>query len=138
MSDPAETVVLKRFPDELSALLLVGNLRSQGIHAVSVGGFMAQLRAEAPATVAVLVRAADLALAEEIVAELESSEVLDGPDLGDEGEFGGEDGGEEEDEFGGSSFGGDDDEDEEDGEDWESRDGPGGERDADDGDGEPR
>jgi hypothetical protein len=76
MPDPAESVVLKRFPDELSALLLIGNLRSQGIHAVAVGGLTAQLRAEAPSTVAVLVRAEDLALAEEIVAELESPEVL--------------------------------------------------------------
>ena len=72
MTDPAESVVLKRFPDELSALLLIGNLRSQGIHAVAVGGLTAQLRAEAPSTVAVLVRAEDLALAQEIVAELAS------------------------------------------------------------------
>ncbi|MFM1824160.1 MAG: hypothetical protein RI967_2426 [Planctomycetota bacterium] len=76
MPDRAESVVLKRFPDELSALLLIGNLRSQGIHAVSVGGLTAQLRAEAPSTVAVLVRTEDLALAQEIVAELESPEVL--------------------------------------------------------------
>jgi hypothetical protein len=102
MADPAESVVLKRFPDELSALLLVGNLRSQGIPAVVVGGLTAQLRAEAPSTVAVLVRASDLALAEEIVAELA------GPDddaRGDEGEC--EDAyGEEQGEFDPSAAGG--------------------------------
>lgn len=71
MNDPNATVVLARFPDELSGLLLVGELEAHGIKATVIGGLIAQLRAEAPGLVSVLVRAADLNRAREVVAELE-------------------------------------------------------------------
>ncbi|MEY5032636.1 MAG: hypothetical protein RL354_1667 [Planctomycetota bacterium] len=69
MQDPRASVVLARFPDELSALLLVADLESQGIKATVIGGLTAQLRAEAPGLVSVLVRAGDLAAAQQLIAE---------------------------------------------------------------------
>jgi hypothetical protein len=69
MNDPRASVVLARFPDELSALLLVADLESQGIKATVIGGLTAQLRAEAPGLVSVLVRAGDLAEAQRMIAE---------------------------------------------------------------------
>ncbi len=67
MTDPQETVVLVRYPDELSALLLVGDLNSQGIPASVEGGLTAGLRTEAPGTLAVRVRQGDLELARQIL-----------------------------------------------------------------------
>lgn len=69
MPDPNAAVVLARFPDELSALLLVGELEAHGIKATMVGGLTAQLRAEAPGLVSVLVRAGDVEKANQVVAE---------------------------------------------------------------------
>jgi hypothetical protein len=74
MADPNDLVVLRRVPDELSALLLVGDLESQGIPATVIGGLTAQLRAEAPGLVSVMVRRGDLARAEELLAENEPPE----------------------------------------------------------------
>lgn len=65
----ADLVVLRRVPDELTALLLRGDLESQGIPAVVIGGLTAQLRAEAPGLVSVMVRRCDLERAEEFLAE---------------------------------------------------------------------
>lgn len=69
MQDPRASVVLARFPDELSALLLVADLESQGIKATVIGGLTAQLRVEAPGLVSVLVRAGDLAAAQQVIAD---------------------------------------------------------------------
>ena len=69
MADPRDTVVIARFPDELSALLLVGDLEAEGIPATVLGGLTAQLRAEAPGLVSVLVRRGDLVRAERLLAE---------------------------------------------------------------------
>ncbi|MEY3027343.1 MAG: hypothetical protein RL136_1691 [Planctomycetota bacterium] len=69
MRDPNESVVVARFPDELSALLLVSDLESQGIKATVVGGLTAQLRVEAPGLVSVLVRARDLEAALQVIAD---------------------------------------------------------------------
>lgn len=69
MTDPKASVVLARFPDELSAVLMVGELESHGIKATMIGGLTAQLRAEAPGLVSVLVRAGDLERARELIAE---------------------------------------------------------------------
>jgi hypothetical protein len=55
-----DLVVLTQVPDELSALLIVGELESQGVPAVVIGGLTAQLRAEAPGLVSVMVRRMDL------------------------------------------------------------------------------
>lgn len=69
MADPSDSIVLARFPDELSALLLVADLEAEGIPAQVLGGLTAQLRAEAPGLVSVLVRRGDLVRAERVVAE---------------------------------------------------------------------
>lgn len=69
MSDPHASVVLARFPDELSALLLVGELADEGIPAQVIGGLTAQLRAEAPGLVSVIIRRGDLVRAERYLAE---------------------------------------------------------------------
>lgn len=69
MSDPLDTVVLVRYPDELSALLLVGDLESQGIPASIEGGLTAGMRAEAPGLLAVRVRLGDLTLAQQILED---------------------------------------------------------------------
>jgi hypothetical protein len=69
VADPRDTVVIARFPDELSALLLVGDLEAEGIPATVLGGLTAQLRAEAPGLVSVLVRRGDLVRAERLLAE---------------------------------------------------------------------
>ena len=69
MGDPRDSVVIARFPDELSALLLVGDLQAEGIPATVLGGLTAQLRAEAPGLVSVLVRRGDLVRAERLIAE---------------------------------------------------------------------
>lgn len=69
MSDPRETVVIARFPDELSALLLVADLEAEGVKATTIGGLTAQMRVEAPGLVSVLVRRGDLVRAEQILAE---------------------------------------------------------------------
>ena len=69
VADPRDTVVIARFPDELSALLLVGDLEAEGIPATVLGGLTAQLRAEAPGLVSVLVRRGDLVRAEQLLAE---------------------------------------------------------------------
>ena len=70
VADRDQSVVLSRFPDELSAVLLVGELNAAGIPAVVVGGLTAQMRAEAPGLVSVLVRLGDLERAEQVVAGL--------------------------------------------------------------------
>lgn len=69
MSDPHDAVVIARFPDELSALLLVADLEAEGIPARMLGGLTAQLRVEAPGLVSVLVRRGDLVRAERLIAE---------------------------------------------------------------------
>jgi hypothetical protein len=71
MSDPHESIVLARFPDELSALLLVGDLQREGIPATVLGGLTAQLRAEAPGLVSVMIRRGDLVRAEQILESRE-------------------------------------------------------------------
>jgi hypothetical protein len=76
--DPDDLVVLTRVPDELSALLLVGDLASQGIPATVIGGLTAQLRAEAPGLVSVLVRRRDAERAEALLAENEPPGFSDG------------------------------------------------------------
>jgi hypothetical protein len=70
LADRDQSVVLSRFPDELSAVLLVGELNAAGIPAVVVGGLTAQMRAEAPGLVSVLVRLGDLERAQQLVADL--------------------------------------------------------------------
>ena len=65
----ADLVVLRRVPDELTAVLLRGDLESQGIPAAVIGGLTAQLRAEAPGLVSVMVRRCDLARAQEFLTE---------------------------------------------------------------------
>lgn len=69
MSDPHDAVVIARFPDELSALLLVADLEAAGIPAHMLGGLTAQLRVEAPGLVSVLVRRGDRVRAERLIAE---------------------------------------------------------------------
>ncbi|MFM7050521.1 MAG: hypothetical protein ACKOYN_00100 [Planctomycetota bacterium] len=69
MRDPNESAVLCRLPDELSAQLLVGDLAAVGIPAQVLGGLTAQLRAEAPGLVSVIVRRCDLERAEALLAE---------------------------------------------------------------------
>jgi len=65
----ADLVVLTRVPDELSALLIVGDLESQGVPAVVIGGLTAQLRAEAPGLVSVMVRRMDLPRAQALLEQ---------------------------------------------------------------------
>jgi hypothetical protein len=67
--NPEDLVVLTRVPDELSALLIVGDLESQGVPAVVIGGLTAQLRAEAPGLVSVMVRRMDLPRAQAVLEQ---------------------------------------------------------------------
>ncbi len=69
-----DLVVLTRVPDELSALLIVGDLEAQGVRAVVIGGLTAQLRAEAPGLVSVMVRRMDLPRAQAAIADGEPPE----------------------------------------------------------------
>ena len=69
MAGPEDLVVLTRVLDELSALLIVGDLESQGVPAVVVGGLTAQLRVEAPGLVSVMVRRMDLPRAQAVLAQ---------------------------------------------------------------------
>lgn len=77
MRDPNDLVVLRRVPDELTGLLLVGELESRGIAATTIGGLTAQLRAEAPGLVSVLVRRSDVARAEAALSEEEGASADD-------------------------------------------------------------
>jgi hypothetical protein len=69
MSRAEDLVVLARVLDELSALLSVGDLESQGVPAVVVGGLTAQLRVEAPGLVSVMVRRMDLPRAQALLEQ---------------------------------------------------------------------
>ena len=69
MSRAEDLVVLVRVLDELSALLIVGDLESQGVPAVVVGGLTAQLRVEAPGLVSVMVRRMDLPRAQALLEQ---------------------------------------------------------------------
>lgn len=71
---PDDLVVIARVPDELSAILLVGELQGEGIPATVVGGLTAQLRVEAPGLVSVMVRRRDAARAEALLAAGEPPE----------------------------------------------------------------
>lgn len=72
--NPEDLVVLTRVPDELSALLIVGDLESQGVPACVIGGLTAQLRAEAPGLVSVMVRRMDLPRAQAVLEQSEPPE----------------------------------------------------------------
>lgn len=74
MAAAEDLVVLTRVPDELSALLIVGDLESQGVPAVVIGGLTAQLRAEAPGLVSVMVRRMDLPRAQAVLEQNEPPE----------------------------------------------------------------
>jgi hypothetical protein len=69
VSRAEDLVVLTRVLDELSALLIVGDLESQGVPAVVVGGLTAQLRVEAPGLVSVMVRRMDLPRAQALLEQ---------------------------------------------------------------------
>jgi len=69
--DPDATVVIARYCDELSAILLASDLESHGIKATVIGGLTAQLRVEAPGLVSVLVRQGDLERARELMTQEE-------------------------------------------------------------------
>lgn len=69
MANPEDLVVLTRVPDELSALLIVGDLEAQGVPAVVIGGLTAQLRAEAPGLVSVMVRRMDVPRAQALLEQ---------------------------------------------------------------------
>jgi hypothetical protein len=69
VANPEDLVVLTRVPDELSALLIVGDLEAQGVPAVVIGGLTAQLRAEAPGLVSVMVRRMDVPRAQALLEQ---------------------------------------------------------------------
>lgn len=92
MSGAEDLVVLTRVPDELSALLIVGDLEAQGVPAVVIGGLTAQLRVEAPGLVSVMVRRMDLPRAQAVLEQNEpppgwEDEAEAAPREGEEGEF---------------------------------------------------
>ena len=68
--DPTTPEVLVRVVSEVEAALIVGALLEQGIQAEAVGGPIAGFRAEAPADVAILVRAESLGDAKRVLSEL--------------------------------------------------------------------
>ena len=71
--DCSRLVVLARVATELEASAIVGELDARGIRGKAVGGYTASFRAEAPGDVAVVVAAADLGRAKQILNELRES-----------------------------------------------------------------
>jgi len=69
-SDPMSPEVLVSVPDEMEAAAIVVALAERGIRARAVGGYTSGFRAEAPGDVKVVVGRADLARAEEVLAEI--------------------------------------------------------------------
>jgi len=70
--DPMSPEVLASVPSELEAAAIVDALAAAGIRARAVGGYTAGFRAEAPGDVRVVVGRANLARAEEVLAEFRS------------------------------------------------------------------
>jgi hypothetical protein len=65
--DPEREVVAATFNDEWQAAIMRETLLSEGIPCVIAGGYTGSFRAEAPGRVKLLVRATDLARAEEAI-----------------------------------------------------------------------
>jgi hypothetical protein len=71
MAEKDETLdVVARVASEIEASLIVQHLAGFDIEARAIGGFTAGFRAEAPGTVAVLVKHCDLARAQGALAEV--------------------------------------------------------------------
>jgi hypothetical protein len=71
MAEKDETLdVVARVVSEIEASLIVQHLADFDIEARAIGGFTAGFRAEAPGTVAVLVKHSDLLRAQEALAEV--------------------------------------------------------------------
>jgi hypothetical protein len=84
--DPESIVELTATPTEFEAEAIAGALRAQGVEARVVGGLLAGFRAEAPATVRVMVRAADLETARNALRALKADSIdidWDELDVGD-------------------------------------------------------
>ena len=69
-SIPSHPEVLVRVSNELTAAVIVNTLVDQGIWAMAVGGSTSGFKAEAPGDVTVVVRAADLAHARQVLDEI--------------------------------------------------------------------
>ncbi len=70
-----EPTLLITAPSEWRAELIAGVLRERGVGAVVMGGYLAGLRAEAPASASVMVPARDLARAQELLAEARAASI---------------------------------------------------------------
>jgi len=75
VADPMSPEVLVSVPDEMEAAAIVDALAEHGIRARAVGGYTSGFRAEAPGDVKVVVGRADMARAEEVLAEIRSEPV---------------------------------------------------------------
>ncbi len=70
-SDPQSPTVLTTTASDIEAAAIVTALSAHGIEARTTGGYTAGFRAEAPGRIQVVVRAADLAEAQVILAEIQ-------------------------------------------------------------------
>ncbi len=69
MADANDPVVLTRVPTEAEAAMIAAMLEGQGIDTQTSGELTSGFRAEAPGSVSVLVRQADLDRAREVLQE---------------------------------------------------------------------
>lgn len=69
-ADPNDLEVLAAVPSEVEAAAIVGVLHACGIQATAAGGYIAGFKAEAPGTVAVLVKRADVERAHQVVDQV--------------------------------------------------------------------
>ncbi len=79
--DPNRAVVLINVPTETAAAMIMAHLEEQGIEAQVTGGLTSGFRAGMPGEVHVLVRAADLERARDLLEEIRSSPPPDDPEL---------------------------------------------------------
>ena len=69
--DPQSPTILTTTASDVEAAAIVTALSAHGIEAHTTGGYTAGFRAEAPGRIQVVVRAADLAEAQVILAEIQ-------------------------------------------------------------------
>lgn len=75
MPSPDDPVALTTAPTEWQAEVIAASLRERGVTARVMGGYLAGLRAEAPAGATVMVRAGDLERARALLAEVRSASI---------------------------------------------------------------
>ncbi|MCE5302651.1 MAG: DUF2007 domain-containing protein [Planctomycetaceae bacterium] len=70
-ADPNRPEVLLSISSEIEASAIVNALADRGVHAMAVGGYIAGFRAEAPSSVAVVVKLSDFERAKQALIEIQ-------------------------------------------------------------------